>query len=40
MIEPVFLPFGTLVLRRNGRKQKFTNHDTELGTLCNGFAEL
>ena len=29
-----------LVLLRYGRKQKFTNQNTELGTLCNGFAEL
>ena len=33
-------PFWTLVLPRNGRKQNFTNQDTELGTSCNGFAEL
>ena len=32
--------FWTLVLRRNGRKQKFTNEDTEQGTLRNGFAGL
>ena len=28
-----------LVLCRNGRKQKFTDQNTELGTLCSGFAE-
>ena len=26
-------------LRRNGRKQKFTKQNKELGTLRNGFAE-
>ena len=29
-----------LVLHTNGRKQKFANQNTGLGTLCNGFAEL
>ena len=35
-----FFHIWTLVLRRNGRKQKFTNQNRELGTLCNGFVEL
>ena len=29
-----------LVLRRNGRKQKFIIQITDLGTLRNGFGEL
>ena len=29
-----------LVLRRNGRKQKFINQNTELGTLHNGFEAI
>ena len=29
-----------LNLHRNGRKQKFTDQTTELGTLGNDFAEL
>ena len=36
----IFFHFWTLVLRWNRRKQKFTNQNTELGTQCNGFAEL
>ena len=36
----IFFHFWMLVLHRNGKKQKFTNQNTELGTLRNGFAEL
>ena len=38
--QPVFLPFLKASSAQNGRKQKFTNQNTGLGTLSNGFAEL
>ena len=38
--QPVFLPFLNASSVQNGRKQKFTNQNTEMGILHNGFAKL